>query len=56
MEIIYLTFDLLCKVPVRNPSADASEAVGYTDFKLGIEVMASHRDVHIVLEINSIPF
>lgn len=55
-EIIYLIFDLLYKVPVRNPSADASKAMGYTDFKLRIKVMASDRDVHIVLEINNISF
>lgn len=41
---------------MRNPNADASKAVGYTDFKLGIKVWVSDRYVHIVLEINSISF
>lgn len=55
-ENIYLIFDLLYKVPVRNPSGDALKAVGYTDFKLRIKVMASDRNVHIVLEINNMSF
>lgn len=37
---------------MRNLSRDASKAVGYTDFKSRINVMASDRNVHIVLEIN----
>lgn len=55
-EIIYLIFDLLWKMPMRNPSADASKAVGYTDFKLRLKVLVSDRYVHIVLEMNSISF
>lgn len=41
---------------MRNPRADASKAVGYTDFKLRIQVLVNDRYVHVVLEINSISF